>query len=75
MWKIEGVFKTNGACKVRILNTNKIASGKIADPAPFDLARAESVIIGGEESPNRFAALSGEISARVFAPRVRLRYS
>jgi hypothetical protein len=31
--QIEGVFKTNGACKVRILKTNKIVSGKIADPA------------------------------------------
>jgi hypothetical protein len=30
---IEGVFKTNGACKVKLLNENKIVSGKIADPA------------------------------------------
>ena len=30
---IEGVFKTNGACRVRILDTNKIVAGKIADPA------------------------------------------
>ncbi|MGB7101563.1 MAG: hypothetical protein WBD95_22700 [Xanthobacteraceae bacterium] len=30
---IEGVFKTNGACRVKILKTNKIVAGKIADPA------------------------------------------
>jgi hypothetical protein len=30
---IEGVFKTNGACRVRILENNKIVAGKIADPA------------------------------------------
>jgi hypothetical protein len=30
---IEGVFKTNGACRVRLLNNNKIVSGKISDPA------------------------------------------
>jgi hypothetical protein len=32
--KVEGVFKTNGACRVRILNEDKrIVSGKITDPA------------------------------------------
>jgi hypothetical protein len=30
---IEGVFKTNGACKLKLLGENKIVSGKIADPA------------------------------------------
>jgi hypothetical protein len=30
---IEGVFKTNGACRVRLLNNNKVVAGKIADPA------------------------------------------
>jgi hypothetical protein len=30
---IEGVFKTNGSCRVRLLNNNKIVPGKIADPA------------------------------------------
>jgi hypothetical protein len=31
--KIEGVFKTNGACRVRLLNDNRIVPGKITDPA------------------------------------------
>jgi hypothetical protein len=31
--KIEGVFKTNGACRIRLLNEKRIVSGKIADPA------------------------------------------
>jgi hypothetical protein len=31
--KIEGVFKTNGACKVRLLGENKIVTGKITDPS------------------------------------------
>jgi hypothetical protein len=31
--RIEGVFKTNGACKVRLLDDNRIVSGKITDPA------------------------------------------
>jgi hypothetical protein len=30
---IEGVFKTNGACKVKILGENQIVSGKIVDPS------------------------------------------
>jgi hypothetical protein len=30
--RIHGVFKTNGACRVEILKTKKIVSGKIADP-------------------------------------------
>jgi hypothetical protein len=30
---IHGVFKTNGACKVEILDEGKIVSGKIVDPA------------------------------------------
>jgi hypothetical protein len=30
--RIHGVFKTNGACRVEILNQHKIVSGKIADP-------------------------------------------
>jgi len=29
--KIHGVFKTNGACRIEILDQNKIVSGKIAD--------------------------------------------
>jgi hypothetical protein len=31
--KIEGVFKTNGACRVRLLNENRIVPGKITDSA------------------------------------------
>lgn len=31
--RLEGVFKTNGACKVRILDQDKVVSGKITDPA------------------------------------------
>src|SRR5207253_4969167 len=31
--KIEGVFKTNGACRIRLLNDDRIVSGKITDPA------------------------------------------
>jgi hypothetical protein len=32
--KVEGVFKTNGACRIRLLNEgNRIVSGKITDPA------------------------------------------
>lgn len=31
--KIEGVFKTNGACRVRLLDDNRIVPGKITDPA------------------------------------------
>jgi hypothetical protein len=31
--KIEGVFKTNGACKIRLLDESRIVSGKIMDPA------------------------------------------
>jgi hypothetical protein len=31
--KIEGVFKTNGACRVRLLSDNRIVPGKITDPA------------------------------------------
>jgi hypothetical protein len=31
--KIEGVFKTNGACRVRLLSENRIVPGKITDPA------------------------------------------
>jgi hypothetical protein len=31
--EIAGVFKTNGACKIRIVGDKKIVSGKIADPA------------------------------------------
>jgi hypothetical protein len=30
--RIHGVFKTNGACRVEILNQKKLVSGKIADP-------------------------------------------
>ena len=30
---VEGVFKTNGACRLKILETGKIVSGKIVDPA------------------------------------------
>lgn len=30
---VEGVFKTNGACRLKILGTGKIVSGKIVDPA------------------------------------------
>jgi hypothetical protein len=30
--KIVGVFKTNGACRVRLLNDNRIVPGKITDP-------------------------------------------
>ena len=29
--KIQGVFKTNGACRVEILDQKKIVAGKIAD--------------------------------------------
>ena len=29
--KIHGVFKTNGACRIEILDQKKIVSGKIAD--------------------------------------------
>jgi len=31
--KIEGVFKTNGACRIRLLSDDRIVSGKITDPA------------------------------------------
>jgi hypothetical protein len=31
--QIDGVFKTNGACKIKILGTNSIVSGKISDPS------------------------------------------
>jgi hypothetical protein len=31
--RIEGVFETNGACKVSLLDYNRIVSGKITDPA------------------------------------------
>lgn len=31
--KIEGVFKTNGACKIRLLDSDKIVTGKITDAA------------------------------------------
>jgi len=31
--KLEGVFKTNGACRVRITENNRIVSGKITDPS------------------------------------------
>jgi len=31
--KIEGVFKTNGACRVRLLDEDRIVPGKITDPA------------------------------------------
>jgi len=31
--KLEGVFKTNGACRVRIISEDKIVSGKITDPS------------------------------------------
>jgi hypothetical protein len=30
---VEGVFKTNGACRLKILETGKTVSGKIVDPA------------------------------------------
>lgn len=30
---VEGVFKTNGACRLKIIETGKIVSGKIVDPA------------------------------------------
>jgi hypothetical protein len=38
--RIHGVFKTNGACRVEILNQKKIVSGKIADP---ELGKAGNV--------------------------------
>jgi hypothetical protein len=31
--RLEGVFKTNGACKVRLIDEDKVVSGKITDPA------------------------------------------
>jgi len=31
--KIEGVFKTNGSCRIRLLNEDRIVPGKITDPA------------------------------------------
>ena len=31
--KIEGVFKTNGACRVRLLDDSRVVPGKITDPA------------------------------------------
>ena len=31
--RIEGVFKTNGACRVRLLDDDRIVAGKITDPA------------------------------------------
>jgi hypothetical protein len=31
--RIEGVFKTNGACRIRLLDNNQIVSGKITDPS------------------------------------------
>ena len=31
--RLEGVFKTNGACKVRLLDQDRVVSGKITDPA------------------------------------------
>ncbi len=31
--RLEGVFKTNGACKVRLIDEDKVVSGTITDPA------------------------------------------
>ncbi|VFU08478.1 conserved protein of unknown function [Methylocella tundrae] len=31
--RLEGVFKTNGACRVRLLDLDKIVVGKITDPS------------------------------------------
>ena len=31
--KIEGVFKTSGACRIRLLDENRVVPGKITDPA------------------------------------------
>ena len=31
--RIEGVFKTNGACRIRLLDIDKVVPGKITDPA------------------------------------------
>jgi hypothetical protein len=38
--KIEGVFKTNGACRVRLIDAGQIVAGKVTDPA---LAQSHNV--------------------------------